>query len=235
MKEPHLFRTVVRGLAATAAAAAAGYATLVVFNRLHYGSAAVAASAGNDPLLDRFIPDPEVVEHHDIAIAAPAEVVLEAAKELEMMESPIIRAVIRMRELALGGEPDRRLHPAGLLEQMQSIGWVVLAETAGREIVLGSVTQPWIAAPVFRSIAADRFKDFCEPGFVKIAWTLRADPLGPAHAIFHTETRACTTDAIARKRFRRYWSYVAPGVQLIRLATLQPLRRAAEARTRAAA
>ena len=36
----------------------------------------------------------------------------------------------------MGGEPDPRPHPEPLLEQMQSIGWVVLAERTGRELVL---------------------------------------------------------------------------------------------------
>lgn len=53
--------------------------------------------------------------------------------------------------------------------------------------------------------------------------------------MFHTETRVCTTDAAARKRFRNYWSFVAPGVKLIRVAMLQPLGRAAERRMRKAA
>jgi putative membrane protein len=71
---------------------------------------------------------------------------------------------------------------------------VVLAEKPDREIVLGSVTQPWVAAPVFRSVPAAEFRDFGEPGYVKIAWTLRADPTDENRATFHTETRVCTTD-----------------------------------------
>lgn len=228
-------RSATRSLAASAAVAVAGYAALVYINRKRYGRTKVVAAAARDSLLDRFIPAPEIAEHHEIAVAAPADVVLSTAKQLELMRSPLIRAVIRARELALGGAPDRRRHPAGLLQQMQSIGWGVLAENAGREIVLGAVTQPWLAAPVFRSIPADQFKEFCEPGFVKIAWTLRADPLDGGGSTFHTETRVSTTDAATRARFRRYWSYVAPGVQLIRVAMLRPLRRAAEARTIAAA
>jgi len=113
---------------------------------------------------------------------------------------------------------------------MQSIGWVVLAEQPGREIVLGSVTQPWLAAPVFRSISANEFRGFAEPGYVKIAWTLRADPVSASSSIFHTETRVCTTDSEARMRFRRYWSFVAPGVELIRLVMLLPLKHDAERR-----
>ena len=115
---------------------------------------------------------------------------------------------------------------------MQSIGWVVLAEKAGREIVLGCVTQPWLANPVFRSVPAADYLAFAEPGYVKIAWTLRADPIDEGHATFHTETRVSTTDAAARARFRNYWSFVAPGVELIRLAMLRPLKRAAEAQAR---
>ena len=52
----------------------------------------------------------------------------------------MIRAIVKARELALGGEADRREHPSALLDQMLSIGWVVLAERPGRELVLGAAT-----------------------------------------------------------------------------------------------
>lgn len=223
-------KNTARGVAVGAGLAAVGYAALVAYNRARYGHVKGSAATAKDSLIDRFIPEPEVLEHHRIAINAPADVVLAAAKEMEVLNSPLVRAIFRLREMALGGEPDTRPHPTQLLAQMQSIGWVMLAEKAGREIVLGSVTQPWVASPVFRSIPAEQFRDFAEPGYVKIAWTLRADPDGDSRTTFHTETRACTTDAEARARFRRYWSFVAPGVELIRLAMLQPLKRDVERR-----
>jgi hypothetical protein len=213
----------------TAGIAAAGYAALVVLNRMKYGEAGSVAG-GQDSLLDWYLPEPEVREHHTIEIKAPADVVLETAKQMELFKSPIIRAIIRAREVAMGGEPDTRSHPTQLKEQMLSIGWVILAETPGREIVFGAVTQPWAAAPVFRSIPAPEFHDFAEPGWVKIAWTLRADPVDATRSVFTTETRVRTTDTAARERFRTYWSFVAPGVEVIRLVMLRPLRRAAEDR-----
>ena len=213
---------------AAAAIAVAGYAALVVFNRAKFGK--VKGLAGRDSLLDELIPNPEVAEHHQIDINAPADVVMATAKDLELLKSPVIRAILKVRELALGGEPDKRDHPTALIDQMQSIGWVVLAERPGREMVLGAVTQPWQAAPVFRSVPAVEFRNFAEPGYVKIAWTLRADPTSETRSTFHTETRVCTTDASARRRFRNYWSFVAPGVEVIRMAMLSPLRRAAEQR-----
>ena len=224
-----------RGLAISGVMAAAGYAALVVLSRSKYGNAQTFADAAEDSLLNAFIPVPEVLEHHSIDVNAPADVVLATAKEIELLKSPIIRAIFRAREIALGGKPDTRPHPNALMEQMLSIGWVVLAERAGREVAFGAVTKPWDAAPVFRSIPSADFLSFVEPGWVKIAWTLRADPMDDTRAVFRTETRVCTTDAAARERFRTYWSFVAPGVELIRVFMLGPVKRAAERRMRAAA
>ena len=214
-----------RGLAIGAGLAVAGYAGLVAWNRFRYGRVCREEAGG---LLDRFIPSPEILERHHIDVAAPAEVVMEAARRLTLLESPVVRAIFKMRELALGGEPDSREHPGGLLEQARSIGWVVLAERLDREIVLGAVTMPWVANPVFRSIPAGEFEAFREPGYVKIVWSLRADPVDSGHTVFHTETRASTTDVDAQRRFRRYWSFVAPGVELIRVAMLKAIRKDAE-------
>jgi hypothetical protein len=215
-----------RGLAA-ASLAALGYASLIGYHRARYGRVPVAVN-DDSLLLDRFIPAPEVVEHHRVRIAASADVVMSTARSLELLNSRMIRTIFKVREVVLGGRPDDRRHPAALLPQMQSIGWVVLAERAGREIVLGAVTRPWEATPVFRSVPAGEFAAFREPGYVKIAWNLRADPLGENESTFHTETRVATTDGETRKRFQTYWSLVAPGVQLIRLAMLRPLKKAAE-------
>jgi hypothetical protein len=235
MRERTISKTTMRGLGAAAILAGAAYGGLVIYNRMKYGTPKGSAALGKDSLLDRFIPNPEVAEHHQIVIDAPADLVLSTAKDMHMLDSPIIRAIFKMRELALGGQPDERQHPTDLLAQMQSIGWVVLHEKAGREIVFGCVTQPWMANPVFRSIPPEAYRAFAEPGYVKIVWTLRADPVDDQRSIFYTETRVATTDAEARRRFRNYWSFVAPGVELIRIAMLRPLKKAAEHRSHSVA
>jgi hypothetical protein len=65
---------------------------------------------------------------------------------------------------------------------------------------------------------------------VKIAWNLRVDPIGANASIFRTETRAAATDPAARAKFRRYWSFLSPGIILIRWASLKPMRAEAERR-----
>jgi hypothetical protein len=81
-----------------------------------------------------------------------------------------------------------------------------------------------------RALPPDQFTAFHEPGYVKIAWTLRADPTGPAASVARTETRALATDADARTKFRRYWSFVSPGVLLIRNFSLRLVKQQAERR-----
>jgi len=100
-----------------------------------------------------------------------------------------------------------------------------LVERPGREIVLGCATKPWEPNPVFRTLAPDAFVAFQEPGYVKIAWTLRADPTGEGGSLFRTETRAIATDPDARRKFRRYWSFLSPGIILIRAAMLPSIKR----------
>jgi len=92
------------------------------------------------------------------------------------------------------------------------------------------VTQPWLPNVVFRGLAPEDFRTFREPGYVKIAWTLRADPVGESDSVFRTETRVMTTDPVARSKFRWYWARFSPGIVLIRRLMLGPLKTEAERR-----
>ena len=230
MSGPGLVRSSVRLVTVAAAAAAAAYAAYVTNTWKSYGNPPAPRPDENDDLLDRFIPEYDVVERHSISIAAPAAEVLAAAKEQDLLELPFVSAIFRARELALGASPGDPKQPRGLLAATQSLGWGVLAERPDREIVVGAVTKPWEPNVVFRAVPPDRFAAYRTPGEVKIVWTLRADPAENGGSIFRTETRAIATDAIARERFRTYWSLVAPGVSAIRWLALQSLKREAERR-----
>jgi hypothetical protein len=185
-----------------------------------------------DRLLDEFIPAYEVVERHQVRVAAPATIALAAACDMDLAQSAIIRSIFKGRELILGAQPDKVRSPRTLLAWAKELGWAVLAEIPDREIVLGAVTRPWDANPVFRPLPPQEFAGFHEPGYAKIAWTLRADPISTMESVARTETRVATTDPAGRKAFRRYWSLVSPGVEVIRWASLRLIKREAEGRMR---
>jgi len=223
-------RSPARWVSAAVAGAAATYAGYVAITWWRYGNMHPALPTEQDALLDRFIPAYEIAERHHVHVDAPAEATLAVAREMDLLQSPLARTIFRARELMLGATPDTERRPTGLLPLVQSLGWGVLAEVPGREIVVGAVTKPWEANVTFRALPPEEFATFREPGYVKIVWTLRADPIGASASMFRTETRVTTTDSGSRARFRCYWSFLSPGILLIRRSTLAPLKREAERR-----
>jgi hypothetical protein len=215
------------------AAAVTGYAAYAAVTWYRYGRHRLTVDPGErDGLLDQFMPRFDVVERHQIGVAAPAAITMAAAREQDLLRVPLVRAIFKARQIVMGATPGE-LPPQGLLAAMQGLGWGVLADVPGREVVIGAFTKPWEADVTFRALPPNEFASFTEPGFVKIVWTLRADPIDPQTSVFRTETRAIATDAEARARFRLYWAFASPGIALIRRLSLLPLRREAEGRARA--
>jgi hypothetical protein len=172
----------------------------------------------------------DVVERHHTFVRATPEITLAAAKEQELWDAAVVRAIVRAREVIVGAAPDDSDRPRGLLAQVLSLGWGVLADVPGLAIVLGAVTKPWEADVTFRAVPPARFAAFSEPGYVKIAWTLRVDASQRGGSIFRTETRAVATDPEARAKFRWYWAFFSPGIAVIRRVSLGLLRVEAERR-----
>lgn len=77
----------------------------------------------------------DVRERHQIDVSAPAEIAFAAAREISFHDSPLARAIFALRALPgrLRGAPTDPV----------ALGWRQLAETPGRQVVMGAVTQPW--------------------------------------------------------------------------------------------
>jgi hypothetical protein len=225
-------RALGRALAGGAGLAAGAYAAYAATTWLRYGHAQAAEGDEADRLLDRFMPAYEIAERHHMRVQADTPIAFAAACDMDLQQSAIVRAIFNTREIVLGARHDSTPRPRGIVEFTKSIGWGVLAEIPGREIVMGAVTQPWEANVTFHALAPDAFVPFDRPEFVKIAWTLRADGIGPGESIVRTETRVMTTDAVARRKFRRYWSVFSPGIVLIRHLGLRLVKSDAERRAR---
>lgn len=223
MKTSRRAGRIAGALVATAVLAELGYLARTWYR---YGK----PPARPNRLLDRFLPRPEIAERHRIRVGAPTELTWAAAREVDLGRSRLVRAIFRGRELMMRGTRAPEQAPQPFLQQVLDLGWVVLAEEPGHGMVLGAVTRPWESEVRFEGVSPERFLEFSEPRYVKIAWTLEVDPLGPEESEFLTETRAAATDAYARERFRRYWAVVSPGVLLIRRAMIRQVKAEAERR-----
>ncbi|HKY19898.1 MAG TPA: hypothetical protein VJM31_01650 [Vicinamibacterales bacterium] len=230
-----LKRRVERGLGSAATllgAAATSYAGVVGAAWLRYGHAAAPAADEMDPLLDIFMPAYDVAERHHIDVAAPAALTFGALMDMDLERSSVVRAIFKGRQLLLGADPHTKTAGRSLVEVTKALGWVVLADMPGHEIVMGAVTRPWEPNVVFRSLPSEEFASFNEPEYVKIVWTLRADAVSQYSSIARSETRAIATDAESRRKFRWYWARFSPGIVLIREISLRLVKKEAERRAR---
>ena len=182
--------------------------------------------------LDRFLPETDVRERHEITVHAPPAIVMEAARTLSFRSIPLVRAIFWLRGRILGARPDSPEWSRGFVEEALAAGWVALHEESGRCFVAGASCRPWIPDVVFAPIPPDRFRAYSEPDRVKIAWMLQAKPLTGGDTRFITETRATATDTQAREKFLRYWRHFGAGIVFIRLLLLPAVRREAERRYR---
>jgi len=223
----------LRGTAALLGAGAASYAAFVGAMWLRYGHPDAPSEDEADPLLDAFMPNYDVAERHHVGVDAPAAVTFGALMDMDLEQSFLIRAIFKGREVLLGAEPDRKVRPRGLVAITKELGWVVLADVPGHEVVMGAVTRPWEPNVVFRGVPPEQFAAFNEPDYVKIVWTLRADAVSPHRSIARSETRVVATDAPARQKFRWYWSRFSAGILLIRQVSMRLVKREAERRAMA--
>ena len=186
--------------------------------------------------LDAFIPAPDIDERHEAIVRAPANVVFDVAEHFDMMTIPLVRWIFNTRARVMRAEAPHFVGSKGLIADMRGIGWGVLAHRSGHEWVMGAVAKPWQPGNVvFRAIEPDRYARFDEPGFVKIAWTIEAEPLEGGRSRLRTQTRVVATDAEARGLFRRYWRVFSVGIVLIRRLVVGEIRRQAERRYRGGA
>lgn len=209
--------------------AAASYAVYAGRTWLRYGKVAREQKEPPDQFLEAFIPVFDVVDRHHVRVAAPPKLTMAAATRLDLDSSGLIRGIFKARACLMGAAAAQSSGPRGLLAQAKSFGWGILAESEN-EFVLGAATKPWEPNPKFQAIPSDEFLSFNEPGFVKIVWTIRVDPDGDSRSVLRTETRAVATDAEARRKFRLYWSFLSPGIIVIRRVMLPAIRNEAQTR-----
>jgi hypothetical protein len=96
-------------------------------------------------------------------------------------------------------------------------------------VLVGGVLSPWRLRGGHRPVAsAEELRSFATPGWVRVAmaFTATADAAGSRLA---TETRIAATDAVARKRFARYWRVIGPFSGITRREMLAAIKRRAEA------
>ncbi len=178
-------------------------------------------------LLDQFIAKPDMCERHRTLVRAPADLVLEVARNFDLQSVPLVHAIFWLRNKLLRATKPPPARGMGLVALTQSIGWGVLVDEPGA-YVSGAACQPWVADVVFSAIPVEQFATYSEPDRVKIVWSIEAESIEPVLTRLCSETRVVATDENARAKFRRYWRVFGVGIVMVRWLALPAMRRRAE-------
>lgn len=170
--------------------------------------------------LDRMLPDYQFVERHSVLVRASRQDVWRALHDVGLREMALTRFLFGLRAIPARIAGTQR--PAGggpWLPALLNSGFKMMAETPGREIVLGTTGRFWErrARPGVQP----------DPGAAIAAMDFRLEE-SQGGILLTTETRVAVEDRAARRRFAIYWVVIRMGSGLIRRELLQAVRRRAE-------
>lgn len=198
-----------------------------------------APPEGSPPRLERALPlfDAKIVR--EAVVDASPDVTYAAISRTNLLD-PVIRSLFQVRELPSrflswvgGAEPAARPRSVTLMDFLgPDTGMVRVAEEPGVEIVVGSVGRFWEKDYGHARVSGEDFSSFRKPGFAKLAMGFWVRPTRDGKSLLRYEARTATTDDEAKRRFRRYWRVIRPGVWLVMGRAVRLVRREAERRAR---
>jgi hypothetical protein len=145
--------------------------------------------------LDVFLPQYDFSEKHEMIV-----------------ESTILRVLFRLRGL--------KSNNFQMIKDLFSI----LYDEPSKEILLGTIGQPWNWRKDLLKFSKEYFLRFNEPNYAKIVWNFNFQEQGKK-TLVSTETRILCTDEASRKKFRAYWFFIRPLSGLVRIELLKLIRK----------
>lgn len=176
--------------------------------------------------IQRLLPDPRHTEVHRIFVAADPKRSWKAARHFNGASIPWVKMLFDLRVKA-GMFKSGKVIPAMKSIGVDSIaengkGLMVIHEQAGREVVIGAVGKFWHFDIPFAEIEPDEFREFRQPGWGKLAWSITVEPYKNGSSISF-ELRTTATDEISWGRLSAYYRFIGIFSHLIRTSVMSQL------------
>ncbi|GKT18295.1 hypothetical protein AVHY2522_18260 [Acidovorax sp. SUPP2522] len=168
-------------------------------------------------LIDRYLPDHHFAEEHSRFIPAPPACVLDVVDRPDVVDDPIARSLIALREA-----PNRlagRLGFASNLQHRPSFGFAnftFLGRDGDRELAYCLAGRFWQSDYGLVAVAdATAFSALNPSGIAKLVMNFTVEAEG-AGTRLTTRTRVCCGDDATKRSFTPYWLLIRPASGLIR-------------------
>ena len=180
-------------------------------------------------ILDWYVPESQFWEVHSTIVGATADEVFRAIRAVTPDEIRFLRVLtwIRSPRFAARSPSESILSPnwqEPILGFALRTTFVLLGETAGKEIAVGTVV---CCGPTHVRTAED-FRGLIGVGYARAGMNFVVEELDSGMTRLTTETRVIAIGPGARRRFGLYWSFIYPGSWLIRVGWLEAIRKRAE-------
>lgn len=179
-------------------------------------------------LIDRYLPHHQFAEEHSRYIPATPEQVMNAVIRPEVVDDPIARGLIALREL-----PNRLAGRLGFASDLQHrpsfsiANFTFLGRDGNREVAFGLAGRFWQSDyGLVEVYDANAFGALDASGIAKLVMNFSAEPQGPG-TLLTTRTRVLCGDTAVHRRFRLYWLLIRPASGLIRRRLLKRVHDAA--------
>ncbi|MFO0547254.1 MAG: hypothetical protein U0271_02640 [Polyangiaceae bacterium] len=176
------------------------------------------------PMLDDFIPEPQLVEVDYVDVLASPQAAYEAARQFDVGQSRWAHAFFALRALSSSLGPPEVVPERLAVSELATAGsgFVVLEDLPSAGFVVGAIGKLWKPQIEFAEASREGFAAFAEPGFAKVAWAVRFEPRGSACRIAF-ELRVTATDERAWRTTRRYLRIIGPFSRWVRRHVLSVL------------
>jgi len=169
--------------------------------------------------IQNYLPHPHHTETMRIFVNAKQETAWELARHYDMSSVPWIRFLFNLRTIADLFHPDKSApHDKRIgLDQIgeNDNGFMIIHEIPGKEVVVGAIGKFWHVDIPFEKIAPDKFRNFDEPGWGKLAWSITVEPYLTGSTIAF-ELRTTATDYDSWKKLNIYYHIIGTFSKLIR-------------------
>lgn len=163
-------------------------------------------------MIERFVSQPRLTEVDHADVGVPAARAYAVARHLDLGDAPLVHALFALRTLParLFGRDEG---PLGLcIDDITGAGsaFKLLADEPGRGFVVGAIGRFWQPDIVWAPVGRDRFADFAEPGWGRVAWSVAIAPRGDDACRVTVELRVDATSDEAWRALHGYFRLIGP-------------------------